>query len=272
MFNFFKKKPPKEKKPAKEKGNYIKYTTSATLDTFDFIKRTMFGLDVINQLFYIGYVVYRIILAQGYLVFNIILLTITLGDFIFHLSTMREFYTKEQKETRKIVRLITKWSKRAIRIVLITLSIISLAQNGPNVTFIDLLMTLLMIFGFLFSIISEVIVKVINSRTSLIKNAFYYDIEEFKKGNSLVVKIINKNLKEVLSLVPEVESEEMRKKVEDVHKGQTEKKVRKHMFHLKEKSKVEEKAPELIEEPAATKPKLKELPDKKDKVEVKKLK
>lgn len=279
MFNFFKKKEQKEKKVVKEKTNYIKYTKSATLDTLDFVKKTVSVLDIINQSFYIAYVTYRLILQMGYLAINIILLILTVSDLVFQLSTLREFYTKEQRETRKIVRVSIKWVKRTIRIILITLSIVNLVQNAATVTLIDLLMTLLMIFGFIFSIVSDVVLKIINNRMAVIRNAFYYDIEEFKKGDSLIVKIINKQLKEVLSLVPEVESEELRAKLEEIYKSQNEKTIRKHNFHLKYAALEEQKeAAKLVvdtdvksKEPKA-KDKPKEIAPSKNKDEIKKLK
>lgn len=276
MFNIFKKKPPKEKKVEKEKAVYAKYTTSVTLDTLDLVKRVAHVLDIINQTFYIGYVTYRLIAQMGYLVFNIILLVLTVGDLIFQLATVQEFYTKEQKETRKIVRLVIKWTKRAIRIILITLSIITLVQNAATVTFFDLLMTILMILGFVFSLFSEVVVKAVNTRASLFKNAFYYDIEEFKKGDTFIVKVINKQLKDVLSLVPEVESEEMRLKLEEVHKSQNEKKVRKHRFQLKAAAPKEEVKEVTIiseeEKDKKAKPKKLAPPKEDDNDKIKKLK
>lgn len=210
----------------------IKYTKSATLDTFDFIKRVIYYSDIGIQFFYILYVVYRLVFKMGILALNITLLVITTGYLIYYLATKREFYTEDLKKQRKLVRLIVKWVKRAIYIFLIGSSVYALAYQPTENDNMAILMTLLMIGGLIFSFIFDLTVKEIDKRISLLGAAALYDIELFTKERKVTTKAL-KMMAIDLTAVPKVVDEKMIDRLQKVDQAQHLKAERKkHYFTL----------------------------------------
>lgn len=202
----------------------IKYTKSAFLDTFDFIKKIIYSFDLLVQVGYIGYLSYRIIQQIGFMVTNIILLVISGCYLIYHLLTTKEFYTYEQTENKKTVKLIVKILKRMVNLIVIGLSIYQLAIN-PNVSNMDILLALLLILGFMFSILGDLIVKVINSKCTLIINSIKYDLNVLKEehpilaskpvdfiGSKVNLKIDGKSLQKIKEVNHRQEMKERRKR------------------------------------------------------------
>lgn len=210
----------------------IKYTRSATLDTFDFIKRVIYYSDIGIQFSYILYVIYRLIFNMGNFILNIALLSITSLYLIYYLATKREFYTEDLKKQRKIVRLVVKWIKRAIYVYLITASVYALAFAPTPNDNMAILMTLLMIVGLIFSFIFDLTVKEIDKRISLVGAAVLYDIEQFTKQRTKTTKAL-KLMAIDLSAAPKVVDEKMIKRLHKVDEEQAHKAERKkHYFRL----------------------------------------
>lgn len=158
----------------------MKYTKSAFLDTIDFLKTIIYIFDLIVQIGYIGYLVYRISQGNGILITNIVLLAISFGYLLYHLITTKEFYTIEEVETKKEVKLIVKVLKRIVNAIVIGLSIYQLAIN-PDISGIDLFLTFIMVLGFMFSILGDIVLKVINSKAQLIISSLKYDLNELRE-------------------------------------------------------------------------------------------
>lgn len=163
----------------------MKYTKSAILDTFDFIKRIIYVIDIIVQLGYIGYMTYRIISKTGFIVPNIILLILSFGYFIYHIATTREFYTIDEIESKKEVKIVIKISKRLVNAVVIGLSIYQLIVI-TDISNVKILTTLMMILGFVLSLIGDFIVKLINTKAMLIINSLKYDLNEIKAVHPVI--------------------------------------------------------------------------------------
>ena len=132
----------------------MKYTKSAFCDTADFIKTIIYILDVLIQIGYIGYLTYRICHGTGFLITNLILLVISSIYLIYYFATTREFYTVDEVETKKAVKLIFKVLKRIVNTIVIGLSIYQLAVK-QDISNIDLLITFVMILGLILSILGD---------------------------------------------------------------------------------------------------------------------
>lgn len=168
----------------------MKYTKSAFLDTFDFIKTIIYIIDLIVQISYIGYLSYRIIDRVGFVVTNVILLVISASYLLYHLLTTKEFYTVEEVESKKTAKIIVKIAKRIVNLVIIGLSIyqIAISKNVNNMT---LFTTMMLILGFIISIFGDIIVKIINDKAMLIFSAIKYDLNQFREEHFIVTGAIN---------------------------------------------------------------------------------
>lgn len=169
----------------------MKYTKSAILDSFDFIKRIIYIFELIIQLLYIGYLSYKIISNNGILAINIILLVLTVYYLVYYIATTREFYTHEQKVNKKTVKLCIKISKRIVNAIVIVISIYQLVLNSSANDNINMLMTLMMIFGYVLSIIGDIIVGLINNKIVIIINAVKYDLDELRNNHYKLAGIAN---------------------------------------------------------------------------------
>jgi|GEM_PF-5514864 len=158
----------------------FEYTKSSMLDTFDFLKETIYYSNLVIQLFYIGYLSLRLYSQSGYVYANIALLALTLVYFLYYIFTKREFYTKDDIESHKFIKKLTKNSKRIIHLFLIYLAVSQLYLNPTSNDNMLLLITVLMIFGFLLSIFLDLLLDNIDKRVQVIKNSIYYDIKRFK--------------------------------------------------------------------------------------------
>lgn len=163
----------------------MKYTKSAIIDTIDFIKRIIYVVDLIVQLCYIGYMIYRIISKTGFIITNIILLALSFGYFIYHIATTREFYTLDEIESRNNVKIVVKISKRVVNSAVTCLSIYQLIVI-TDISNMKILTTLMMILGFILSLIGDFIIKLINSKAMLIINSIKYDLNEIKDAHPVV--------------------------------------------------------------------------------------
>lgn len=207
----------------------MKYTKNAFLDTFDFIKKIIYYFDLIVQIGYIGYLSYRLVHENGIIIMNIIMLVISGGYLIYHLVTTREFYTQDQTENKKIVKLIVKILKRIVNLVVIGLSIYQLTID-PNISNIDILLTLLLVLGFMFSILGDMIVKVINSKISLIWNSVKYDLNLLKEEHPVIASKTVDFIGSKMSLKVDINT---LRKIKKVNHRQEMKARRKNVFEEK---------------------------------------
>ena len=168
----------------------MKYTKSAFLDTFDFIKTIIYIIDLIVQISYIGYLSYRIIDGVGFVVTNVILLVISAGYLLYHLLTTKEFYTVEEVESKKTAKIIVKIAKRIVNLVIIGLSIYQIAIS-TDVNNMTLFTTMMLILGFIISIFGDIIVKIINDKAMLIFSAIKYDLNQLREEHFIVTGAIN---------------------------------------------------------------------------------
>lgn len=164
----------------------MKYTKSAFLSMFDFIKKIIYSFDLLVQVGYIGYLSYRVFKSIGINITNIILLIISVSYLIYHILSTKEFYTQEQKENKKKIKLIFKILKRIINVIVIIISIYQLL-NITYISNIDILFTMLLILGFIISIIGDLLFIVINTKITIVYNSIKYDINIFKEEHPIIM-------------------------------------------------------------------------------------
>ena len=168
----------------------MKHTYNAFLDTLDFIKRMIYLFDLLFQILYLGYLAYRIIFSSGFYYFNIALAAVSFGYFIYHLASTKEFYTLEQSENRRKTKLVFTAIKRVINLLVIGLSVYEVITS-TNSNNIDLLITFVMVLGYMFLIFGDIIVNIINAKIKLILNAARYDLDKFREEHLVATGMIN---------------------------------------------------------------------------------
>lgn len=210
----------------------VKYTKSAILDVFDFIKRLIYFGEISIQVIYIGYLSFRLITNSGILLANIMLLILSLGYLIYFIATTREFYTLEQSESKKEIKLVVKISKRIVSLCVLGISIYNLIIN-PDATSIEIVLTVLLIFGFAGSIIGDSLVSMINSKIQLIGSSFKYDVSRFSEEHGIAAAGIKKAFKIDLDEVAGEVSEKTVNKIKIVNYKQEQKARRKADFRRK---------------------------------------
>lgn len=210
------------------------------LDTLDTIKRFFLAIDITIQLTYIGYLVFAVATGKGILVANILLLIISLAYLVYFLFTTKEWYTREEKKTRARVKKISKTVKRVINAIVIVFSIIDLCTQPFSG--MSLLMTIVMIVGFILSIAMEVLAtSYIEHRKKLIFEAIKRDVSVISKPVGFVRGLFKKesedekkekdDLDDELDVIRFVQSEKSKKrklwKKEKHKKSKAEKKSKK---------------------------------------------
>ena len=208
----------------------VKYTLSAINDTFDFIKKMLNIADLFIQLCYIMYVTYRVFNQLGNPYVNFTLLVLTISYLIYHLFMIREFYTKKQLKHKAVIRNCVKIAIYIINLYIIIDGVIHLYHTSSTDN-MAMLMIVLMIIGYIFIIMFDIIRLIINYHVKLIESSILYDIEEFK-NNHKTMTAFAKTFNVDMDKVPVVKNEKMRKRIIDTNYKQENKKIRKEHFNV----------------------------------------
>lgn len=211
----------------------FKYTRSAISESFDFVKNLIFSFQIVVQLIYIGYVSYRLIYNLGYLAFNIILLVVSVFYVIFYILTKREFYSNKLILQKNVIRWVVKVIKYIIHIFIISIATKELISGKVDNENVAILVLVLMIFGFFFSILFDIILGLIDRQITLIESAVLYDIEVFKVERTILTKIIKQAGLDLEKEYPKFTDEKSIKKVKEAFYKQDMKKIRKRDFRAK---------------------------------------
>ena len=185
---FFKKK----KEPKPEKSIHNLRTANVLVDTFDFIKKITYLFELGIQLVYISYLVFKLILRTGWLVGNIVLLSLSVIYLIYHtIATHRTFETKEEKKAakkkHKIIKRIFRILKRLTNFAIVVYATYQLSISKSN-SIVDILFLIFMIVGFIASIVCDLIIYIIDARIQLIKDAIAVDVVDFKENHKYLGK------------------------------------------------------------------------------------
>lgn len=157
------------------------YTRGIVGDTIDSIKKIAIGVDIFAQLVYIVYLSVALVMRTGQPIANAVLLFLSIAYFIYYLVTLRRWYTKKELNSRKKAKLFLRCSKRLVNLAVIVVAIIEICLKPNETDNIKLLLTILMIFGFVTSIILDLIVGLVSARLELIYTAVKLDMENIKK-------------------------------------------------------------------------------------------
>ncbi len=173
------------------------YTVSVLKKTLDDVKKLIFVTSIIAQIIYIIYHIFAMVTKAGILVVHAVILPVSVAYFVFYLVINHYVKRGEGKEVKKIVGKIYKYLKMVIQLVTITVAIINLVIAGNTATSMNILLTAVMIFAFVLTLLIEIIGTVLSARISLLIEAFDADKERLnpvKKFGGFVNKIAHKEV------------------------------------------------------------------------------
>lgn len=148
----------------------------------DFLK-IIFACNVFIQVLYVAYLIVALCVGAGNAVVNGILLGLSSLYLGFYLvMNFRE--SRGAKQTKKIVELIYKWSKRLIKVYTLAAAIYAIILTEGNANHFTVLITAFMLVGFVLQILLEIVYRLVVSRLTLL-------IEGIKADVAPVTKTVN---------------------------------------------------------------------------------
>ncbi len=155
----------------------LEYTKTVLNQTLDDIKKLGLAVNFSTQSIYIAYLTYASIATVGILYVNIPLLVVSLAYLVF--SIVME--SKKQKKTDGKIKSKVKDAYTVAKSIILLPALINaiitlITLKNDNVTF-SLLFTILMIFGYVMTILITVITKIVERRFAMFMVAIKADFE-----------------------------------------------------------------------------------------------
>ncbi|MBQ8885700.1 MAG: hypothetical protein IJY62_04985 [Clostridia bacterium] len=173
----------------------LDYTKAALRETWTAFKKTIYVCSVVIQAVYIAYLIYALIAQTGFLVANVILLALSLVYFVFFLMITkggRDPEAEKFKEVKRHGSTVYKWSKRAVTLVTLGLTVYGLFTAVKNTTPLSIIFTALMIVGWLLSTIFDILSMIVASYGKLIFEGFEADLDNMKKPVTTVTNFFKR--------------------------------------------------------------------------------
>ena len=129
------------------------------------------------------YPIYSIIAGNGYLIANILLSAITLAYLIYYL-VMHGKTEKADKEKKTIAQTVYKWSKRAVSLFTLGITVYSIYFTSKDTDFLSLFITAFMVAFWVLDVVAEILKIIAEKKIALIITALKMDGEG-------IVKVLN---------------------------------------------------------------------------------
>ncbi len=196
----------------------LDYTKGVLSQTLNDLKSIAFFSALALQIFQVGYLIYAICTGTGILAANIILLTLSTAYLAFILYV---HFQDIEKQTKKLLKNIYRWSKRAIKAFTLGVSIyglfISASEPLTTKSMVSIILVVFMLLAWVLDILFSLIVMVLEKRKDLFLNAFKMDFEPAFKAMNFVNKIRGKEVKD--EIVP-TQSRSILEKLKEKRKAQ----------------------------------------------------
>ncbi|MBQ2737337.1 MAG: hypothetical protein IJF38_01500 [Clostridia bacterium] len=172
----------------------LDYTRAAVDKTIRDIKNTANAITIGSQLIYIAYLTYAIIVTLGNTVINSILLTLSVGYFIFYLI----YFKRAQKENvavRRTVKRTYKYTKLLLNSFTLGTTIWGIYIAARNVSAVSVVLATVSAGGWLISVIIELIVYFVESHVDLIMLGLAQDKRELTEAVTRPVTAVSDFIK-----------------------------------------------------------------------------
>lgn len=222
----------------------FEYTKHVFDQTVEDVKRITNAVQLATEIIYIAYLVYAIAVSAGIVAVNVALLIISAIYFAFTLVMNEREAGKNDKKFKGSVKKAYKISKYIIQIPTLVVAIITLSTvESDRVTF-SLLFTVLMILGYVMSVLLSVLTAVVESRAKRFMVAIEADVEP-------IMKVINGIKKLKGDKIEPREHDQTKEKIRSeldlvISKSRQEKKEKETADRLKRKEDRKEETKEVI--------------------------
>lgn len=156
----------------------LEYTKIAVKQTVDDFKKIDYIRNILTQILYIAYLVYALFSSSGLLVANIILLVLSVGYFVFFLIATRK---NADKKLKTVVKTIFTRCKQVIKFFTLGVMVYGIWLTANEVTPLSLILSALMIAGWVLQIVFEILIKFLTARVNLIIEGLEADYENMTK-------------------------------------------------------------------------------------------
>ena len=156
----------------------LEYTKAAIKQTADDFKKVDYVRNVVTQILYIAYLIYALIAGSGYLWANIPLFLLSVGYFVFFLIATQK---RTEKKLKAVVKTVFTRCKQIIKFFTLGLMVYGIWLTAENVTPLSLILSSLMIVGWVLQILFEIILKFFSNRINLIIEGLEADYENKTK-------------------------------------------------------------------------------------------
>lgn len=186
----------------------LDYTKAALQKIADDFKRLVYFFNVVTQIAYMAYLTYAIFAGMGILWINITLAAIAMGYFVFFMIVTQGKALYVKQNLHVVVQRIFKISKLLLKFFTIGVMLYGIYNTTQNVTPFGVILSAMMIVGWLLQLIFEVIGSILTSRFQLLVAAIEADKEELSKP----VKAVGNFFKKLTGKEVEPEKEKEKSK------------------------------------------------------------
>lgn len=150
-----------------------------------------FILELIIQLFYIGYLAYKSFTKSIYSIPDLVLFSICCLFLIYYIVLFARSTKKIVKTEKIIAKIIFKYIKKIIRLVVIALAIVEFKKQGAEIPWLDILLLVWIIVCFVVSEILDFIKFLMRRVAKIAKEDAKAGIENIKeKGHEVKEKVV----------------------------------------------------------------------------------
>ena len=175
----------------------LDYTRSVFAKTVEDLKSIAFYTALTLQILQVGYLIYALCVGLGILVANVILLLLTsayLGFMLYlHWGTVG-------KKLQSIMKTTYQWSKRAIKLFTLGISVyglwITASETITTKSLISIILLVFMLIAWVLEILFSLILMVVERRATLLLDAMKMDFEPVFKAKNFFDKIRGREVEE----------------------------------------------------------------------------
>ncbi len=155
----------------------LDYTKIALNQIWTELKRLGYFIEVASKTVPILYLIYALFAGTGLWYANAILLVLAAAYFIFFLSMTEYGKTPDGKKVKKKVDVFYKNSRRLVKLFTLGVAVYGLIMTASDVNPLSLLLTVLMIVGWVLEIVFDFLIKIIGAKVGFIVSALEADID-----------------------------------------------------------------------------------------------
>ena len=228
----------------------LDYTKAAIKQIAEDFKKIDLVRNVLTQILYIFYLGYAIFIKSGNFTVNLILFVLSVGYFAFFIWATGQENSK--KKMQKVVETIYKRCKQLIKLFTLGVMLYGVWIAAENVTPLGMILSALMIVGWVLQIVFEIIIKFFSKRINLLIEGLEADYEGMtkpaRKVGNFFKKVTGKEVEEKeptkarLFLEQKVEEEHAAKKNEKLEGKYVKKRDKKNAKQHKKDNKLAAKA------------------------------